>query len=664
MLLMPTGVTRMVFAKNNIVGRIYLGLAKSGQPIRSKPFSLTQLRVLVKTIMIAIDTETTGLNRYRGARPFGIGLCKNLFSGYATEYIDCPVDPRTRKPQWDDSFVSTKGRTLLEIKKDIANPDISKVFHNSKFDLHMLDSIGIEVSGKIHDTMLMARACYSQEKSYALKPLAKKYLNIDNQDEKDLQAATIKARALLKKDGFLPHGDVKGDYWAVKHYNKDSKLCQSYCELDVIRTLQLAEFYLEGMKKLECDKLYKELDMPLLLLLFEIEKHGIICDLAYLKKTFVESLARKNAIDKILLAKYKLENANSGQQVVKILLDLGIPLHERTKPSKTHPNGQLSTKQEVLERVDSNHIVLEMLKERNALQTGTQYFMNYLEHTSSRTSLLHYSLNLGTTRTWRLSSNDPNLQNIGNPFTSKNKYSLNGRKLFKPRPGYIWVALDYSQVELRIFGHVAQEHVLIDNYNAGIDGHEVTRSSIPFLQDMDQKIGRKYAKHANFTLIYGGSANTLFKKYGMPLYEGWQLVEGFRKTYQRGVQYQNETVDFASKHGHIITPYGRKVDTPEGQEYTTAVNYTIQSAAADLMKNGMLKCYDFISTKFSPDEVKIVLSIHDELIFEIRKDVCNLSLVKMLAYLMSDNNGVFCIDTPVDAALITDNWSEKEEIKL
>lgn len=188
-------------------------------------------------MIIAVDTETTGLYRWKGDKPFAIGIC---YENYDTEYISCLVNPKTREPQWSLSFVSTLGRTLEEIRIDLENPEIEKVFHNAKFDLHMLESIKIFVHGKVHDTILMARNCFTQEENYKLKHLAKKYINISDSDEKDLKQAVIKARRKAENKADA----VEADYFLAP------KLCERYCCIDTIRTMKLFQFYWEGLEQL------------------------------------------------------------------------------------------------------------------------------------------------------------------------------------------------------------------------------------------------------------------------------------------------------------------------------------------------------------------------------------------------------------------------------
>lgn len=609
---------------------------------------------------VACDTETTGLCWAKKDRPFGIGL---WFDDDEWDYIDCPVDVNTRIPHWEQSFVSRKGRTFKDFKGILEDQRIPKIFHNAKFDLHMLRTIDIHVKGTIHDTVFASKVCNTLEINSGLKPLAKKYLNIGSEDEQILKKKVTKYRIEGKKKGWrcgTPF-QLETDYWLLKALDPNSTECETYCVTDVKRTMGLWKFYEEGMKQLGVRQTY-DFEINLLLnVVYPMEQIGIQCNEPLLNQRYIEIMQQIIELEKELKEEHGDINWDSPAQMREFIPTLGITITERTNPSKTYPNGQIKVSNQTLKPYVDNPVVSKILR-RAALCTGRGYFKNYMENLTDLKTI-HTSFNQSTTKTWRFSSNNPNLQNVTNPATNDNPFSVNGREVFGPRKGYLWIAIDYSQLELRIFASRAGEDKLIDAFNSGRDPHDETRLNVPFLAAKDKAIGRKLAKNTNFTVINCGGKNVLFKKYGIPLDEGEQCIKGFYAAYTKTQKRQREIAREGRLRGYIYNAFNRKLNVDPQFDYR-ATSYDIQSSAADLIKRAMIRLSAYIKDNYKPHELRMVLQIHDELVFEVHKSIYHPDMLMPIRDIMENNDGVFEVETPIEAKLIETNWSEKSEISI
>ena len=594
---------------------------------------------------IAVDTETTGLHWTKGHQPFGIGI----FAENWKSYHDCPVDFETHKIT--GNFDNLK--TFLE------NEDKVIYFHNAKFDLHMLASVGIYPKGQIHDTMFMARICDNREANFQLKPLAKKYLEIPDDDEKDLKEAVLKARKIYDIDS-----DYHELYWLPKYHDPENNLCEIYCLRDVERTYKLAMHYTKKMETLGVRHTY-DMEMTLLPILSLMERTGIRFNRKKAEEKFLDLKLQLSKINFKLQKTYGDINFNSQQQVATLLLMLGIPLTERTAASDRFPNGQLKAGAKVLADFQDKSPICRTLVYRDKLARSVTELLNYCEFEyagviSPRTNQCHAV-------TWRFSQSDPNLmkttkkQNQGSEFTLM-------RDLFGPREGYVWVAADYEQIELRIFADSSQEPHLLNAFRAGKDIHSETTNRIPFLMEMAMEEGwekaRSYGKNTNFTIINGGGASALWKQYRIPEEQASKCIIGFKNAYPLAKEYMNLQTKQAKKTGFVTTKSKRRLFTDPKKPYTTAISYDVQPCAGDMMKQGLINCYDWIMKNSCWNDIRILLSIHDELIFEIKKDIYDLEIVKILKKLMELPCKIFCIPIPVNCDLIVNNWAEKEKIIL
>lgn len=590
--------------------------------------------------IIAVDTETTGLNSFLGDRPFGISICNEE---YKSSYIDFPITPN-REVILPVNFIFCE-----YCVNDLESPYIDKVFWNAKFDILMLESIGIKVKGRIHDAMFAARCCNTDEHTYELKKLAYKYFDIAFTDEENLKEATRCARAAAKnKDGYKLAKAVEADYWLPKHFNSTCKLAEIYCNKDTFRTMKLWKFYEQGMKELGTRKTYDK-EMALLLeVVLPAERTGVYAHREVIKRNIVFLYQRKTEIEKELAPL----NPNSTQQVVKALMAKGIPLKEETD------KGNIKCDQRILKEFRQYPIVNKLL-EHSGISTGYGYFVNYANALTEE-DVIHANLKQSGAKTWRFACSDPNLLNISNDETSGGEFVVNGRIAFGPRPGYVWYTCDYSQIELRIFAHRAGGK-LLDAFIEGRDPHNETRMLVPFLAAKPKDIGRKLAKNTNFTLINVGGPKVLNQKYSMPMGEAIQIHGGFHAAYPEVKKRQYEIANYARQNGFIFNAFNDKIAVDPDKAYT-ATAMDVQSSAARLIKNAMLS----LTRWFKQENIaaQILLCVHDELVIEVANWSDCPEVTESIKYIMEDHHGAFSIPTPVEIKLVMEHWGKKEAVNL
>ena len=615
---------------------------------------------LLIIMKISVDTETTGLHWTKGHKPFGIGI---YHTNGTKDYIDAPILKNKWTPDWSNPFSSRNGLTFEEFKEQIESVE-EIYFHNAKFDIHMLSTIGIYPNGKIHDTMFMARTCNNREKNFKLKPLAKNYIGIQDDDEKDLKKAVMAARRKMNWET----EPLEELYWLPKYLDPTNDLCEHYCLLDVERTYKLAEYYLEGLEVLGVKHTY-DFEMAVMIPIIEMEKFGVRFFREKAEKKFFELQSQLQRINMRLKETYGDINFNSHQQLGKLLINLGVPLVERTDASDLFPNGQLKTGAKVLDDFKNDFNICKLLVYRDKIRRSVDELKNYLDCCVGNTGneTIHPSINQCNAVTWRFSMTYPNLQKTTSKEPEGAKF-ICMRDLFGPRKDYVWLAADYEQIELRIFADSSQEPHLLDAFRNKRDVHDETTNRIPFLLDLAQREGweraRKYGKNTNFTIVNGGGVNALWNQYRIPKDQGKKCIEGFKSAYKDAQDYMRSQVSFARENGYIITKTKRKLRTDPERPFTTAISYDIQPSAGDIMKQGLLNCYNWIKENSNTQDIKILLSIHDELIFEIKKDVFDLNLVRTLKELMEKPSEIFCIPIPVGCDLITHNWRDKTKLEI
>lgn len=594
-------------------------------------------------MFLTIDTETTGLSTHKGHKPFMIGV---LYPGSTEPVIyEVPVDFFTGKVQ----VVQYLSEEYNDFRAALLDEGLPKVFFNAKFDINMLESVGFRLKGEIHDVMLAARCCYTDEPSYKLKTLSKKYLDIPNTDEINLQQDVLRYRTLAKNLGleYLHDQVPQQNYWLPKALGALQNLCADYCKLDVIRTAKLWEFYREGLVALEVEHSYKK-EMKLFDVIRRMERIGVTFFQEKAKDILSRYEPRLDKIRETIEKRLAIVNIRSAPALRKALYGkINLPVLKVTERMEA------STSKEALKQLSDLHPIIDHILFFRDVESRLKYIRNYLDAVAEN-GIIHTNFNQFGAKTNRMSSNSPNLQNVGSEESGGGFMDL--RKFFGPRPDYIWLSLDYKQLELRMFAERAQEQTMLAAFEAGRDIHDETRQKVSLLRRLPPKLGRKIAKNINFLKIYGGGAKTLSEKYGVAYPEAQALLKEYGDEFPRIAEYLAELSEYAGKYGYIENAYKRKIYVDRSKLYKS-VNMDIQSSAADLIKESMISVSTFLQE--SRADAELLLSIHDELIIEVHKRDLSEDFILTIKHLMEDPNKVFKIALPTDCAIIEEHWGKK-----
>lgn len=489
-------------------------------------------------------------------------------------------------------------RILEQLRPAFENENTQKIGQNCKFDIMVLSRYGIEVKGLLFDTML-AHYLLQPELRHGMDYLAEIYLNY--------QTITYEELVGGKGKKALPIEQV-----AIE------KLTE-YAAEDADITLQLKHLLAEELAKAGMEKLFYELEMPLLRTLARMEMAGVRIDTAALGAS-AESM--RHSLENIEQEAYTLAgmefNLSSAKQVGEVLFD-HLKIVEKAKKTKT---GQYVTSEEVLESLRSKHpLVGKILDYRGIKKLLSTYIEALPALVNPATGKIHTSYNQAVTATGRLSSSNPNLQNI----PVRDEMGKEIRKCFIPDEGCLFFSADYSQIELRIMAHLSGDKAMIEAFNMDGDIHAATAAKIykvP-LTEVTSDMRRK-AKTANFGIIYGISVFGLGERLQIPRSEAKELIDGYFATYPRIKEYMDECIDKARQLGYVETLWGRKRYLPDiasgnsfvrGFAERNAINAPIQGSAADIIKVAMIA----IDKAFLAENLRsqMILQVHDELNFNV-----------------------------------------------
>jgi len=589
--------------------------------------SKSELKKLVSELRevgeFALDTETTDLN------PINAELVGISFSYKEKEAFYVSVGHTDRKSNLDLGLVIENLKGLLE------DESIRKVGHNLKYDLEVLRRYGIELKGIYFDTMVA---------SYLLNPSFRQhnlnYLTLEHLDHK-----------------MIPISDLIGSGKKQKNFAQVpvDDACNYSCE-DVDFTLRLKEIFSPKLSLLSLEKLFFEVELPLIEVLAEMEMNGVSIDVSHLKKL---SKQMEKQLEELTSRIYDMAgkrfNINSPQQLSQVLFeDLKLP-----SVRKTAKKTGLSTDIGVLETLAKEHPLPAVLLEYRQLAKLKSTYIDALPRlVNKRTKRIHTSFNQTVTATGRLSSSDPNLQNI--PIRTDLGKLI--RKAFIPRDkNFLMLSADYSQVELRILAHFSQDHTLMNSFKKGEDIHNRTASEVFGVRiDRVTPEQRAIAKTTNFAIIYGVSAYGLSQQTNMTTQEAAMFIDVYFKRYPQVKEYIEGMIELARKQGFVTTLLGRRRYIPEigssnrqKREFAerTAINTPIQGSAADLIKVVMID----ISKELKDKKSKMILQVHDELVFEVHKD--ELNFVKEMVKDKMENTVDLEVPIKVDIN-VGENWLE------
>ena len=536
----------------------------------------------------AIDTETTSLN-YMQAEIVGISVAIVSNEAY---YIPLMHEYDGVPKQLDREYVLQKLKPWLEDK------EAKKIGHNLKYDSHIFANHGIELNGTDFDSMLESYVLNSTATRHNLNAVAKRYLNLDTTSYEDV------AGKGAKQIGFNQVSLEDAIHYAAEDADVSFQLHQTlHPKLMEINSLA---------------KLYTDIEAPLLKVLQTIERNGVLIDESMLQKQSDQfAITLKELESKAYSLAGAEFNLNSPKQLQEILYDkLSLPILKKT------PKGQPSTAESVLQRLAEDFpIVQTILNYRTTAKLKTTYTDKLPLMVNQDTGRVHTSYHQAVTATGRLSSSDPNLQNI--PIRTAEGRRI--RQAFIAPKGFQILAADYSQIELRIMAHNSQDPGLLDAFQAGLDIHQATAAEI-FAVDLQSVSAeqRRSAKAINFGLIYGMSAFGLTRQLGITRGDAQEYIELYFARYPKVKEYMDAIRNQARESGFVETVFGRRLYLPDidsrnyqRRQYAerSAINAPMQGTAADIIKKAMIDLEQRLVAESI--NAKIIMQVHDELVLEV-----------------------------------------------
>lgn len=575
---------------------------------------------LLKQKEVCFDTETSSLDKVDNDI-VGFSFCYEAGKGY---YIACPEDYE-------------QARHLLSIFKPVFESEtITKICQNIKYDLSILKLYGLEMKGPLFDTML-AHYLIEPDQRHGMDYLSGIYLNYE----------PVSIETLIGKKGKNQLSMRDADVQKVKEYAVE----------DVDVTLQLKHKLEPQLKEREAEDLLYNMEQPLIYVLADMEMEGV-----RINKQFLNDYSKELETEIVQLEKRIIElagltfNIASPKQLGEVLFE-HLKLDPKAKKTKT---GQYQTGEDVLTALSEHEIVRCILEVRQLQKLKSTYVDSLPALISNKTGRVHTSFNQAVAATGRLSSNNPNLQNI--PIrTDKGKEV---RKAFIPRDeDHILLSADYSQIELRIIASIAEEESMIEAFKNGIDIHTATAARVYGIEVSEvTPAQRRNAKAVNFGIIYGQSAFGLSQNLGIPRKEAAQIIDEYWKQYPNIKIYMSNTINAAKECGYVQTLKGRRRYlrdinsanfTVRGFAERNAINAPIQGSAADMIKLAMIGIHKRMGTMNLKS--KMILQVHDELLFDVHKSEVD----QMTALVKEEMERALPLKVPVVVeAGVGENWLE------
>lgn len=543
------------------------------------------ITLLASQKSFCFDTETTGLDA-NNCELVGISFSfkpgQGWYIPFSTDQAECQ-------------------KSLNEFRFVLENPQITKIGQNLKYDILVLNWYGIHVQGELFDTMLA---------HYLIDPDSRH--NMDLLAENYLQYSPVSITSLIGQKG-KNQGSMR---------DIDVELLKEYAAEDADITLQLKNTFEPILKSANAWKLAVEIENPLVYVLADIEREGVKIDqnaLVEISKILETDLRQ---LEKTIYEKAGVKfNIASPKQLGEVLFDK-LMLDPQAKKTKT---GQYQTGEEVLSRLaNKSDIVADILDFRQLQKLKSTYVDALPQMINKKTGRIHTSYNQAVAATGRLSSNNPNLQNI--PVRTERGKEV--RKAFIPRDkDHVLLSADYSQIELRIIAEISKDENMMEAFVQGHDIHTATAAKVYGISlEEVSSTQRRNAKAVNFGIIYGQSAFGLSQNLGIPRKEAGEIIENYFNTYPGIKKYMNDTMNFARENGYVETIMGRRRylrdinsanQTVRGFAERNAINAPIQGSAADMIKIAMIRIHqDIIDQKLNS---KMTMQVHDELVFDVPK---------------------------------------------
>jgi len=563
--------------------RTIADLKPNYQFIDSKEKRATLLNLLLQQKSVCFDTETTQLDAV-DADIVGMSFSFEKNTGF---YVSTPASERERIVQ--------------EFKLFFENESIEKIAHNIKYDLKIIEKYGVEVKGPIFDTMI-AHYLITPEGKHGMDFLSELYLNYK----------PISIETLIGKKG-----KAQGSMGDI-----DPKDISDYACEDADITFQLKQRFEPEIQKEHLKDLFYKIEMPLVRVLKEMEMEGINLDVAALNKFSIELEKDIIELEKQIkeIAGVQEFNLDSPKQLGEILFE-HLKIDAKAKKTKT---GQYSTSEDTLSKLEANHpIITLILNYRSLRKLKSTYVDSLPELVNKTTGRVHTNYMQTIAATGRLSSNNPNLQNI--PIRTEKGKEI--RKAFITRDAnHTLLSADYSQIELRVIAAISQDTNMLEAFRSGHDIHAATAAKVFHVEKIEDvtREQRSSAKAVNFGIIYGQSAFGLSQNLGISRTEAKEIIDSYWTQYPNIKKYLGDSVQFARDNGYVETIMKRRrylADIVSGNAIVrgfaerNAVNAPIQGSAADIVKIAMINVYD--EMKKQNLQSKMLLQVHDELVFDV-----------------------------------------------
>jgi len=554
-------------------------------------------------MIFSCDTETTGLDPFKGDKPFAITTCNMK---HETRYIAIGEDDLI----WIDTSLSSTANKV--------------VMHNAKFDILMLGVYGMKVNAEIHDTMIAAAIYNSDEGTLKLKELAKKYLGVDNEEEQAVKEYMRKNK--------------------VASYDKvPREIMEPYAKNDARITLDLYKFYRKA--GVTGDPIYLK-EMRLLRCLVDMQRRGVLIDTDFCARESRKCEKRISEIMGLIEREHDGIKTSSPKQLAAYLFD-----KEGVRCDYFTAKGRPAFDEYHLSKYD--HPIIPLILELRELQKVKTTYLDSLQEKADDKKQIHCDFFQVGARTGRFSCRSPNLQNIPRSGVA------DVRRAFVCRSGYSNYYFDYSQVELRILAHYSQEPLMVEEYNkTDNDLHSVTCKAV-FGEVTKEK--RTLSKNINFGIIYGMGpkkfctmVNEQYPDFNMSYTDARGFINKYYSTYQKVRTFTWRVPQKILDVGYVQDVFGRKYTTPRDESYK-GVNYLIQGCAAGILKKAMIEIHDLLEGKLS----EMVLCIHDEIVVEIHESEGE--LVEQIKEIMEDRE-TFRVPILVNIEKTSTDWSEKETV--
>lgn len=582
---------------------------------------------LKKAELFAFDTETTSLN-YLQARIVGMSFA--IKAGEAA-YLPLAHDYPGAPEQLDFDATLALMKPLLE------DPKALKVGQNLKYDRHILLNHGIDLQGIAHDTMLQSYVLDSTATRHDMDSLAEKYLN----------------RSTIHFEDIAGKGKKQLTFNEISLEEASPYACE-----DADITLQLHHILWPKVQAIpSLETVYRELEMPLLPVLNTLERNGVHIDIFMLQQQSDQLALDIDRLEKEAHASAGTKfNLGSPKQLQEILYDQQqLPVRKKT------PKGQPSTAENVLQELadDGYELPQIIMQYRSLSKLKSTYTDKLPQQVNQQTGRVHTSYHQAVTATGRLSSSDPNLQNI--PIRTETGRKI--REAFVAGKGAKILAADYSQIELRIMAHLSGDKSLLTAFAEGEDIHRHTASEI-FGVEAEQVNGdqRRSAKAINFGLIYGMSAHGLSKQLGIERHQAAKYMETYFERYPGVRNYMDNTREQAKKDGYVETIFGRRLYLPEinssnglRRQYAerTAINAPMQGSAADIIKRAMISIHDWLLE--ADTGIRMIMQVHDELVFEVPDQQLELAKTEIEQFMIQAAD----LEVPLEVGIgVGENWEQ------